>query len=290
VGAVPSIAPTINRSYVTEPPAWAQLVEEMPRPARVYRPAGMFDHPEDLEDAMATFAGASAWRWKLIGARSESPARLRDHDRVWLAASQEGGAFLDRFGISLAILPQTVVSALRLPPLGQRGARTLVTMPVAPIASVMRGWQWAIDPADASALMFAPGGGTNVLRGTIVLKGTGAAQADRGPPLPCIVETWLAGDLELRCTADTDGHAVVSSSPFPGWSVTVDGSEVPWLTADVLRRAVKVSAGAHRVHWTYATPGLHVGLLAMAIGLAGLLALWLGNRKSPLVDRPPPAS
>jgi uncharacterized membrane protein YfhO len=62
----------------------------------------------------------------------------------------------------------------------------------------------------------------------------------------------------------------VSSTAADGWTVTVDGRDAAWLPADVLRRAVAIPAGAHRVDWSYAVPGLRVGAL---IAFAGVLLL-----------------
>ena len=281
VGALPQVMPVAPRAIVAEPPPWASLAESAPRPARVFRPVILPDVPDTLGDAMSTLRGASPWRWGLAAARSEDPARLPDHDQVWLAAAREGGALLDRFGIELAILPTTVVTGNKMTELGSRGRWSLVSLPVAPVAAVLRGWQWASAPRDAMDLMFAPGGGTNVLRGTVVLKGAGASQGDRGPPIPCSVTTWEEADLDLVCTAELPGYAVVSSSPTAGWRVTVDGHDADWLTADVLRRAVAVGPGMHHVHWRYATPGARIGLVLALIGLLGLVALWLGTRKVP---------
>ena len=269
VGAARSIAPTVDRGVVSEPPAWAQLVEPGPAPVRVFRPVFLHDRP-GVEDAIATLAGGSAWRWGLAGARSEDPARLPAHDRTWLAAAGEGGALLDRFGIALAILPSTVTSARKLGVLGRRGSWALVALPVAPVAAVMHGWRWAVDPADALALLFPPGGGTGILRGTIVLGGGGPPGPSSAEPRPCAIQGWRAGDLALSCSSDAAGYAVVSSTAAAGWTVTVDGHDAAWRTADVLRRAVAIPAGAHRVHWTYTVPGLGVGAL---VGLAGGLVL-----------------
>lgn len=278
VGALPSVAPTVARARVEPAPAWARAAEDVPRPARVYRPAFMHDRPEDAQDAISTLAGTSGWRWGLGSARSEDPARHPEHDRVWLAASREGGALLDRFGIALAILPETLIAPRQLTALARRGKWALVSLPVAPLASVMRGWRWSVDPADATELLFAPGGGINVLRGTVVLGGTGEARGDRGPPVPCTIEAWRAGDIELACASEADGYGVVSSSAAPGWTVTVDGRPASWLAADVLRRAVKLEAGAHRIRWRYRPPGLTAGLLLAALGVLGLLGLALASR------------
>jgi uncharacterized membrane protein YfhO len=114
-----------------------------------------------------------------------------------------------------------------------------------------------------------------------VLKGGGDSHGDRGPPVPCNITTWDAGDIDVVCTPDAEGYAVVTSSPAAGWSVTVDGHAAEGLTADVLRRAVKIGPGMHHVHWRYAAPGMRAGLVLALVGLLGLIALWLGTRKLP---------
>jgi hypothetical protein len=278
VGAARSIAPMIDRATVTEPPVWARLAGRVPPPVRAFRPWSVSDRPT-VEDAIATFAGGSAWRWGIAAARSEDPARPPVHDRTWLATSHEGGVLLDRYGIALAILPSTLVGPRKLTALGRRGSWALVELPVAPVASVMHGWRWAVDPGDALALLFPSGGGTGLLRGTVVLGGSGPPGPSSREPRPCAILAWRDGDIDLSCTAEAAGYAVVSSTAAAGWSVSVDDRGADWLTADVLRRAVAIPAGAHRVHWTYSTPGLGAGALVALAGALGLVALWgLGRR------------
>ncbi|HWO18772.1 MAG TPA: hypothetical protein VNO30_08345 [Kofleriaceae bacterium] len=281
-GAAPSTAPLAERALVEDAPAWARAADAAAAdaaaagggaPRRVFRPAFMHDRPEDLGDAIATLAGASGWRWGLGAARSEDPARPRAHDPTWLAAARDGGALLDRFGIALAILPATLVVPRHFKALATRGDWALVAFPAAPAASVLRGALWAEADADALALLFPPSPqGGKLPRGTVVLRGRGPARPDRGPPVPCAIQSWRAGELELACAADADGYAVVSSASAAGWRAEVDGAAVPWLTADVLRRAVPLGAGAHVVRWTYEAPLSAAGLGLGLAGLAGLAA------------------
>jgi hypothetical protein len=278
-GAAHAIVPTVDRAVVTEPPAWAALAEGVPPPVRAFRPVYLQDRPS-VEDAIATLAGGSAWRWGIAAARSEDPARPRVHDQAWLAAAHEGGALLDRYGVALAILPSTVVGGRHLTALGRRGSWTLARLPVAPAASVMHGWRWAIDPGDALELLFPPGGGTGILRGTIVLGGSGPPGPSSVDPTPCTIRAWRDGDIDLACASDAAGYAVVSSTAAAGWTVAVDGRDADWLPADVLRRAVAIPAGAHRVHWTYAVPGLMAGVLVGFAGGVLLLAFWLLARRA----------
>lgn len=280
-GAGGSIAPVVDREIVQREPAFATALATHAKPTRVFRPAFMHDTPTDLEEEVATLAGSSAARWGLAGARSESPARLAQHDRTWLAAAQEGGALLDRFGIGAAILPSTMVDSPRsqFHELSRRGGWALVTLPVAPVASVMRSWMWQRDPAEALALMFTRGGGTSLHRGTIVLDGAGPAGASPLEPSPCAIRAWEPGEIELACV-DT-GYAVVTSSASAGWTASVNGEERAWVTADILRRAVQVPADASVV-WTFRAPGFALGVMLAAIGVLLLtVMLVVGRRREP---------
>ncbi|MDQ3340971.1 MAG: hypothetical protein M4D80_37920 [Myxococcota bacterium] len=282
VSTVPSTAPTIERDVVAVPQAFATAAMKRAgtAPLRVFRPVFMNDGPTTLDEAIATLSGASPSTWGLAAARSEDPARSKLHDRTWLAAAREGGALLDRFGIELAILPETLVVPRKFEPIATRGSWSLVKLPVAPAASVMRGALWSADPANTLDLMYPTGGGTGVLRGTVVLEGRNqASQDDRGPPLPCTIERWDPGAIDVTCSTDVPAYAAVSSTSAPGWTVSVDDRDSAWFTADVLRRAVRIEPGTHRIAWRYQAPGLSIGLLLAGIALLGLLALLIAYRR-----------
>ncbi len=295
IGSRPLTAPVTDR--VDDMPAWVELARRTPTPRRVFRPVFMKDvtapaytratvttpgheaqsaipppSRETLADAIDTFGGASAGRWGISTARSEDPARLPDHDRTWTAAAGAGGTLLDRFGVALAILPAATVTPRGFTALAHRGRWALVELPVTPPAAVMRGWERAAT-LDAALSRLFPIGGYPPERGVTVLGVPGDTHASKQPPLPCGIDDWSPGDIDLLCTTDAAGYAVVTSSPEPGWSVTVDGAAADWVTADVLRRAVFVPAGTHAVHWTFAAPGLTIGLALAGLGLALLLAL-----------------
>jgi len=283
-GASWSTARMVDRAKVDEAPPWAQVARRAgtgETPTRIYRPAFMLAGPLTLEDSLATFAGTSAARWGVAVANSTSPGRHPDQDAAWLAAANEGGALLDRFGIELSILPGSmVVPGGNFKELSRRGQWALVEIPVAPPAATMHGWLWAGSTANALALSYPLAGGTGVLRGVTVLGGVRPDSRSKGdPPLPCEVERWDPGAIDLQCTAKDAGYATVSSTAFAGWTVTVDGREEPWLVADVLRRAVAIPAGTHAIEWRYATPGLSAGLVLAGIAIAGLVALWLATRR-----------
>ena len=238
------------------------------------------DPTEELGDAVATLAGTSSWRWGIAAARSEDPARLPVHDRVWLAAAREGGALLDRFGIALAILPTTMTMSGTMPALGTRGRWSIVLLPVAPPAAVLRGWMWAIDPGDVLGLLFAPGGGTNVPRGTVVLAGAGRSQPDRGPPLPCRIQTLdrrrhrrgvHARHRRLRGRVVDAGGRTGRS---PSTATTPTGSPPICCAAPCTStRACTTCTGPT------SRPGSARGAIAAACGLLAVVGLWFASRR-----------
>ncbi|NVJ25214.1 YfhO family protein, partial [Myxococcus sp. AM011] len=97
-------------------------------------------------------------------------------------------------------------------------------------------------------------------------------EASKGPTGTVKVERHSPERLVVDVIAFEAAVLVVNDAFQPGWTATVDGSEVPILPANVAVRAVAVPAGEHRVEMRYRTPGLRVGLL---IGLGTLLALCL---------------
>ncbi len=85
----------------------------------------------------------------------------------------------------------------------------------------------------------------------------------------------------LEVHASAEGYVVLTDTWFPGWIARVDGIETPIARADYIFRAVRVSAGAHRIEFEYQPVSLVVGA---GVSVAGLLALagifWLGRRVS----------
>jgi hypothetical protein len=279
--AQPAVLPVTDRRVVDVPHPWVEKALASPAPVRVYRPIKLLEDvhdtaPPTLDSELATFAGASGSLWGIGAARSEDPARPVVHDRAWFAASSAGGLLLDRFGIALAILPLATIGQREgtTMELGRRGSWALVRYPASPPAAVVREWIFAPDVDTALRRLFPPGSRQGLPTGLVVLEGTGRENQDEpSPPVPCTIEHWDAAAIDLVCTSDSDAYAVVASTPMPGWSVTVDDHATPWLTADVMRRAVAISSGTHRVQWRYRAPGLTPALVLAAVGLLGLVAL-----------------
>jgi len=279
IGARESIAPT--RERLADAPLWVRRAAPSGNaPVRVYRPPKLFDITLTFDTALATLAGTSAARWGLATAQSTDPARPRSHDRVWLAAaSGQGGNLLERYGIELAILPSSGTSKFNV--LATNGAWSLVRWPAAPTAAVVHEWTWAPDDAAVIARLFPRGAERGLSAGIVVFRGRGPDNQDEpSDPAPCTIDRWRPGAIDLSCTAPRDGYAVISSTAAAGWSATVDGRDTLWQIADVLRRAVPVAPGTHHIAWRYRASGLALGLGLAALGIVGVIALWLIARRN----------
>ena len=85
-------------------------------------------------------------------------------------------------------------------------------------------------------------------------------------------------------------YLLLDDAYYPGWQVTIDGRPATIQKADYLLRAVRVSAGTHRLVFTYAPLSYLVGMLisgAIAALVLGLLARYmlLGLRRRAKAER-----
>jgi hypothetical protein len=284
VGATHSVAPTTSSALVTTLPEWARAAAVVSPPRRLDRNGPLFKHGETLEDAIATLAGTSSALWGIAAARSEDPARPTAHDATWVAGGHEGDALYDRLGIALAVFPPSVVAAQHLDALGSYGNWVLARVPVSTPAAVYQQWEWAAATSEARERLYPTGGGARGGRQRLVLAGQGAPSQEGGAPAPCAIERWEPGAIDLQCDTPAPAYAAVTSTPAPGWSAYVDDREVSWVTADVLRRAVALPAGTHRVRWRYAAPGQAPAEWLAGLGIAAIVALWLLGRRHASAD------
>ena len=270
VGSLGSTAPVIDRDVVDTTPSWA-MGPSGPWPRRVFRPQYMVKGYEPLDEALGTLAGDSAYYWGVGELRSESPARSPALDRMFAASARDAGSALTRYGASFPILPTSVTEGQHIHTLGPpRDQWILAHFPIVPPASLAYGWRWSRIEANALELLFPANQQNPLPIGTVVLDGVGESSLDKRPPVPCRVTRWEDGDIAVACSPRDPAYAVVSSAAADGWSVTVDGEDQPWLAADVLKRAVAVTPGAHDLQWTYRAPGFRFGV---ALALAGLVLI-----------------
>jgi hypothetical protein len=104
---------------------------------------------------------------------------------------------------------------------------------------------------------------------------------------PCAFGPYDPDRVELDCVSPGGGYAVLLDEWAPGWSATVDGSDMPVLRADGLFRAVALPPGRHAVVFTYRTPGLRLGASISALAWAAILAIFLKTRHRPAVPVEP---
>ncbi|MGE5140428.1 MAG: YfhO family protein, partial [Rudaea sp.] len=83
----------------------------------------------------------------------------------------------------------------------------------------------------------------------------------------------------VNAKTSLDGYLVLADAWDPGWVALLDGKPVSIHRADVVLRAVELSAGEHTVEFIYRPASFYAGLVTSAIGLAVLviitLVVWL---------------
>ena len=79
----------------------------------------------------------------------------------------------------------------------------------------------------------------------------------------------------LEVTLDSPGLVILSDVDYPGWQLTIDERPAPIYRVNVSMRGALVSAGPHRLVYTFAPRSFQVGLVVSIFGLAAWLALGL---------------
>jgi Bacterial membrane protein YfhO len=109
----------------------------------------------------------------------------------------------------------------------------------------------------------------------------GAVIVETGDPSPpsgqatVVVTRQEPGAVDLDVTAAAAATVVVLQSYTPDWAAQVDGTAAPVRPADVLFQSVSVPAGHHQVTLRYRPASVSLGLAASAVGLLGLIALFV---------------
>lgn len=88
--------------------------------------------------------------------------------------------------------------------------------------------------------------------------------------------------VSIEAELDSPGILVLSDADYPGWHAQVDGRDVPILRANLLFRAVALSAGYHRVEFVFDPLSWRLGLALTSASVLALLAtgsIWLAKQR-----------
>jgi uncharacterized membrane protein YfhO len=83
-----------------------------------------------------------------------------------------------------------------------------------------------------------------------------------------------ANQVEIVVDSDNAGWLVLADTYYPGWQVTVNGSQTEIYPADGLFRAVHLEAGRWNVNFVYSPMWFYFGFGLSLISWLALPILW----------------
>ena len=86
----------------------------------------------------------------------------------------------------------------------------------------------------------------------------------------------------LEVNLESPGLVILADVYYPGWELAIDGKPAPIYRVNGLMRGAAVSAGPHRLVYTYAPQSFRIGRLVSIAGLAALLILGLACVRWPV--------
>ena len=89
------------------------------------------------------------------------------------------------------------------------------------------------------------------------------------------VTRYEPGRVELAAELHRPGLVILADTFYPGWRLTIDGVPAPIFRANRLMRAAALTAGHHRLIYTYDPWSFRIGLMVSAFGFAFLLVVTL---------------
>ena len=96
------------------------------------------------------------------------------------------------------------------------------------------------------------------------------------PPTETVTVTHYQSDrVELEAGLERPGIVVLADIFYPGWTLTVDGRPEPIYRVNRMMRGAALSAGRHKLIYTYNPRSFRVGLGLSGAGLAALVVLGL---------------
>jgi hypothetical protein len=103
----------------------------------------------------------------------------------------------------------------------------------------------------------------------------GLGSASPGPAGKVEIARRETSSVTLTVNLSRPGYVVLLDRYDPNWHATLDGHEVPLLTANILFRAVFSPPGHHEIHYYYRQKGLRAGFaLTLATLALVLLVFW----------------
>ena len=104
----------------------------------------------------------------------------------------------------------------------------------------------------------------------------GGPAASSGDPQHAQVAIVEETQRHVRVSTDSPsaGFLLLADTFYPGWTASIDGSQVPLYRANLSVRAIQLPAGRHDVRFTYDPPGFRTGLVVTGTAIAALL-LWV---------------
>jgi hypothetical protein len=288
-----NLFPMVDVKSVAEP-SWAAQVRESG--ARIYiggRLQFVVDRTPDPDDvkldaglplvgdtyfesiaAFSTYSASFPSAWRVRDSFSFDNAMLwpreywRTRDCFRSAPNADRRRFLEKAGVGFYLVTWKEVpgaSIVERKPGMEPMALWKVDVPQ-PRAQVKT--EWAVEEDAATAISRCVED-----REAVLVDRLPEPSGDQGPPgeAAATIRNESSGAVSIAATApDGGGMLVLRDSYADGWNVSVDGRPAAILRADGIFRAVRLSAGIHRVEFSYEPPGFRIG-----IGLTSLTALGL---------------
>jgi hypothetical protein len=85
--------------------------------------------------------------------------------------------------------------------------------------------------------------------------------------------------VTLSVHASAPGYLLLADAWHPGWVARVDGVETPIRRADLIFRAVPVSAGTHQIEFEYKPMSLYIGAAVSALAALIVIGIFVASRR-----------
>ena len=111
-----------------------------------------------------------------------------------------------------------------------------------------------------------------------VINSENAAALATGGSGTAEITHYSATEIRISVETDTEGYVILTDAYYPGWIAEMDGVPAPLHRADVMFRAVQVTAGRHEVVLAY-RPSWLAWLPLLGGGWLLVIGFWWLNRK-----------